>query len=220
MPEVSVPRPLQTVSAVEALAAALRDAIFEGELAPGERLREQALADSYGVARHTLRAALRLLAADGLVQIERNRGASVATLDAEQLVELFELRAALEVEAARLALDRGDGRLPPEVHEAAARLSTAARRQGARWAEVGAAHDALHRAIVVASASPRIVAAHGALTGELQLFVIRIQPAWSGRRMAAEHEALVSDLEREGPEVLRRHIAEGLRTLVPASSSR
>ena len=218
MPELGAARPLQTVSAVDALAAALREAIFEGELAPGERLREQALADSYGVARHTLRAALRLLAADGLVRIERNRGASVATLDAEQLVELFELRTALEVEAARLALERGDGRLPAEVHDAAARLSTAARRQGARWAEVGAAHDALHRSIVVASHSPRIIAAHGSLTGELQLFVIRIQPAWSGRRMAAGHEALVADLEEEGPEAVRRHIAEGLHTLVPTSS--
>ena len=215
MAEPTSLRPVQTVSAVDALAGALRDAILDGELPPGERLREQPLAETYGVARHTLRSALQQLAADGLVRIERNRGATVATLDAEQLVELFELRMALEVEAARLALERGDGRLPTAVHGAAARLSTVARRSGARWAEVGEAHDALHRSIVAASQSPRIVAAHEALTGELQLFVIQIQPAWSGRRMAAEHEALVAGLEAHGPEVLRAHIDDGLHTLVP-----
>ena len=61
--------------------AALRTRILDGELAAGERLRELELADAYGVARHSLRAALRALAAEGLVTIEPNRGARVASLD-------------------------------------------------------------------------------------------------------------------------------------------
>ena len=69
---------LQRVSTVDAIAAALRTRILDGELAAGERLRELELADAYGVARHSLRAALRALAAEGLVAIEPNRGASVA----------------------------------------------------------------------------------------------------------------------------------------------
>ena len=69
---------LQRVSTVDAIAAALRTRILDGELGAGERLREIELADAYGVARHSLRAALRTLAAEGLVAIEPNRGASVA----------------------------------------------------------------------------------------------------------------------------------------------
>ena len=71
---------LARVSTVDALAAALRTRILDGELAPGERLRELELAEAYGVARHSLRAALRALAAEGLVTIEPNRGARVARL--------------------------------------------------------------------------------------------------------------------------------------------
>src|SRR5204863_358902 len=64
-PWMSTPRPLELTSTVDALAAALRPRILEGELAAGARLREQELSDDYGVARHTLRAALRALAAEG-----------------------------------------------------------------------------------------------------------------------------------------------------------
>jgi DNA-binding GntR family transcriptional regulator len=205
---------LQVVSAVDALTTELRRAILEGELAPGERLREQPLSDAYDVARHTLRAALRRLEAEGLVEIQRNRGASVAALQPDALVALFELRVALEVEAARLALARGDGVLPTSVHDAASSLAEVARRRGASWGDVGAAHDALHAAIVEASQAPRIVAAYASLASELRLFVLQIRPTWDGPRMATEHLALVAALESEGPEALRSHIAEGLQSLV------
>ena len=71
---------LQRVSTVDAIAAALRTRILDGDLGAGERLRELELAEAYGVARHSLRAALRALAAEGLVVIEPNRGARVAAL--------------------------------------------------------------------------------------------------------------------------------------------
>lgn len=206
---------LRIVSAVDALTTELRRAILAGELAPGERLREQPLSDRYDVARHTLRAALRRLEGEGLVRIERNRGASVARLDDRSLIELFELRAALEVEAARLALARGGGRMPASVHGAAADLADAVGQDDAGWDEVGAAHDALHGAIVAASDSPRIVAAYATLASELRLFVLQIRPTWDGPRMADEHLALVVALEAEGPDALRTHLAEGLHTLVP-----
>jgi len=109
---------LQRVSTVDAIAASLRTRILDGELTAGERLRELELVDAYGVARHSLRAALRALAAEGLVTIEPNRGASVARLTATDVDALFELRAALELEAARLALARHGGKLPKSVHDA------------------------------------------------------------------------------------------------------
>ena len=72
---------LRRVSTVDAIAAALRTRILDGELGAGERLRELELAEAYGVARHSLRSALRALAAEGLVAIEPNRGARVAGLE-------------------------------------------------------------------------------------------------------------------------------------------
>src|SRR5215210_7548014 len=115
-------RRLERASTVDQLAAVLRERILDGDLAPGRRLVERELVEAYDVARHTLRAALRRLEAEGLVQVEPNRGARVAALSAADLGDLFALRLALEREAAHLALERGDGRLPPDVHEAAQRL--------------------------------------------------------------------------------------------------
>ena len=144
------PRPLELTSTVDALAAALRPRILEGELPAGARLREQELSDDYGVARHTLRAALRALAAEGLVTIEPNRGARVASLGIAELHDIADLRIALEVEAAHLARERGDGRLPVEVRERAERLAGICRRKRPPWSTVVDAHDDLHTSIVEA----------------------------------------------------------------------
>jgi DNA-binding GntR family transcriptional regulator len=206
---------LQLVSTVDAIASALRTRILDGELAGGERLREHELAQAYGVARHSLRAALRALAAEGLVTIEPNRGASVAQLDAAGLVPLFELRAALELEAARLALERHGGRLPKPVHDAVRLMAAVCEQPEPPWSAVVEAHDAVHRALVAASQSARIVRAHDALAGELRLFVIGLKPSWPLERMADHHARLLADLEREGPGPLRAHLAEGLASVMP-----
>jgi DNA-binding GntR family transcriptional regulator len=204
------------VSTVETIVAALRQEILEGERPGGQRLIEQELTARYGVARHTLRAALRELAAEGLVRIEPNRGARVTRLSADEIVELYELRTALEVEAARLALERNRGRLPASVHDALATLEAACAERA--WGPINQAHAGLHGAIVHAAESPRIEAAHAALNGELQLFLAQLEPLWSVERMAADHAALVRGLERAGPAVLREHLSESAAALVAAEA--
>jgi DNA-binding GntR family transcriptional regulator len=206
--------PLQRVSTVDALAASLRKRILDAELAPGERLRELELAEAYGVARHSLRAALRALAAEGLVAIEPNRGARVARLGAREIGPLFELRTALELEAAHLALERHGGRLPKPVHDAVRLLAAVCAQPDPPWSAVVEAHDHVHSALVGAAESPRIERAYGALAGELRLFVIALRPAWSLGRMAEHHERLLADLERDGPAPLRAHLAEGRESLL------
>jgi DNA-binding GntR family transcriptional regulator len=206
---------LQRISTVDAVAASLRTRILDGELHAGERLRELELVADYGVARHSLRAALRALAAEGLVTIEPNRGASVARLTAADLGALFELRTALELEAARLALERHDGTLPKSVHDAVRLMAAVCAQPDPPWSTVVDAHDRVHGALVAAARSPRIERAYAALAGELRLFVIQIKPSWSLERMAAHHERLLADLEREGPEPLRTHIAEGRASIAP-----
>jgi DNA-binding GntR family transcriptional regulator len=200
-------------STAELLAADLRREILDGDPAAGERLRERELVERYGVARHTLRAALRQLAGEGLVRIEPHRGATVAKLAPEEVRDLYELRAALELEAAHLALERHGGRLPEPVHAALAALEAACARPEPAWSEVSHAHAGLHGAIVAASESPRIVAAHGALTGELLLFLLQLQPHVEPGRLAADHAALVAALEREGAVVMRGHLRESAETL-------
>lgn len=208
-----MPRPLERVSTVDALAGALRREILDGERPGGGRLIERELCAEFGVARHTLRAALRSLAADGLVRLEPNRGAEVARLDADQVHWLYELRAALELEAAHLALARHGGRLPAAVHDALGALVAACAGPEPAWSQVTDRHLGLHAALVAAAGSPRIAAAHTALAGEMRLLVLQLKPMFSAAGIAEDHVALIADLEREGPVVLRAHLSAAAATL-------
>jgi DNA-binding GntR family transcriptional regulator len=197
---------LERLSAADELAAALRARILEVEIPGGERLREQELSRDYDVARHTVRAALRSLAAEGLVTIEPHRGARVAALGPDEVRGLYELRTALETEAARLALDRHHGRLPADVGDALKPLIAACRRRRPSWGAVVEAHDDLHAVLVRASGSERIAAAHRALDAERRLFLLQLRPSLPLEQLAADHEQLVAGLETHGPDVLRDHL--------------
>ncbi|WP_207484190.1 GntR family transcriptional regulator [Arenibaculum pallidiluteum] len=94
----------------EATKARLRDelenAILTGSLLPGQRLDEVSLAKRFGVSRTPIREALRQLETAGLVEIRPRRGAVVAELGTERLVQMFEVMAGLEGVAGRLAARR------------------------------------------------------------------------------------------------------------------
>jgi DNA-binding GntR family transcriptional regulator len=217
---MSAPEPLRRASTVDQLAGLLRVRILDGDLAPGRRLVERELVEAYDVARHTLRAALRRLEGEGLVRVEPNRGARVADLSHDDLADLFALRLALEREAAHLALERGGGRLPAPVHAAAEDLGRVARRRSASWQDVAAAHHRVHEALVASAGAPRIERAYAALSTELDLFLSQLRPVWTRERLGPDHVALVRDLEREGPDALREHMAAALRALHPEPSER
>jgi DNA-binding GntR family transcriptional regulator len=213
------PTPLPRTSVVDELADALRSRILAGGLAPGAPLREEQLSTTYGVSRHTLRAALRILAAESLIQIVPNRGAHVAQLTAADLVPLFELRAALELEACRLALERNDGTLPAPVHDRLDALVRACRAKGSDWSTVTAAHARFHEGLVAASQSPRIEDAYARLATELDLFLAQLQPVWSRRRMIDHHRTLVHALETTGDvTALRCHLEEGRDAVLERSA--
>lgn len=209
--------PAAAGSAVDRLAATLREAILDGDLGGGDRLVEQPLAAGHDAARHTVRAALRTLAGEGLVVVEAHRGARVARLDEAAVRGLYELRTALEVEGARLALHRHGGRLPDAVHAAAEDLAAACRTPRPRWATLTARHGALHHALVRAARSPRLTLAHAALEGETRLFLLQVRPQYAPERLAREHLELVAGLEREGPDVLRAHLRASAAALVDAA---
>jgi DNA-binding GntR family transcriptional regulator len=81
------------------------------------------------------------------------------------------------------------------------------------WGPVNEAHASLHHTIVAAARSPRIEAAHAALSGELRLFLNQLEPLWTREKMAADHIALVEGLERGELDILREHLRESAAAL-------
>lgn len=95
--------------AVDAAYRGIRKAIISGDLRSGERVSESALAERLGVSRTPVREALNRLRNEGLIVLERYRKGYVANFTADDLREIFRLRATLEGEAAReAALRIGD----------------------------------------------------------------------------------------------------------------
>lgn len=84
-----------TRSLPEQIAARLADRILRGAYAPGERIREEALASEFAVSRGPAREALRMLEKDGLITILARRGAMVTKLTVDEVREIFEIRAVL-----------------------------------------------------------------------------------------------------------------------------
>jgi DNA-binding GntR family transcriptional regulator len=82
----------------------LREAILEGTIPPGSRLRQEDLAAAFGTSRIPVREALHLLEFEGLTRSEPRRGFTVTELDADQIEEVYDLRIVLETHALQLAI--------------------------------------------------------------------------------------------------------------------
>lgn len=85
----------------------LRELIVQGELKPGEHVNEQPIAERLGVSRTPVRAALNILASEGFLTYHPNRGYFVRRFDLSEIMDAYEVRAALEALAARRAAERG-----------------------------------------------------------------------------------------------------------------
>ncbi len=92
--------------APEQVTARLRQAIATGALRPGERLNQADLAERLGVSRMPIREALRRLDAEGLVTLQPYKGAIVASMSADELNEIYEMRIALEELALRRSVPK------------------------------------------------------------------------------------------------------------------
>lgn len=106
----------------------LRDAILQGQLVPGERLREQDWCEQLQVSRSTLREALRTLEAERLIVIEPHRGPSVAAMDEASARDLYAMRGLLEGYAAREFARHADDAQLAKLKAAVEALRTKARR--------------------------------------------------------------------------------------------
>lgn len=101
---IQVNGPIPAAQARSIIEESLREAILDGRLPCGTALRQQTLADLFGVSRMPVREALRQLEAQSLLNVVQHKGAVVAALINNNAVETYALRAVLEAFALRLSI--------------------------------------------------------------------------------------------------------------------
>jgi DNA-binding GntR family transcriptional regulator len=167
----------------------LRDAIVDGTLTPGERLRDQDLAAWLGVSRTPVREALLRLGQAGLVQAAPGRSTTVATLDARAIRDAQAVVAAMH----RLAVEQAVPQLGPADLEAMAqandRFADALRRGDAEAAV--AADDAFHAVAVRAAANTAIESVLDQFTPVLRRLERLRFGSLSGRASVALHARII-----------------------------
>jgi len=190
----------------------LNDAIVSGELRPGSKLSEPALARQYGVSRGPLREAINRLQGRHLVTRTAHFGARVAELSPEILEETFIVREALEGMAARQAAQNCSDDDIAALHRAYARHVSAAK-QGGEGPVWRSADEDFHMLIARASGNPMLVRL---LTGDFYQLVRfyrsqLVHVRGRGARTVAEHRRILEAIEDRDGELaelhMRRHIA-------------
>jgi DNA-binding GntR family transcriptional regulator len=193
----------------EAVAERLRDLIVEGVLAPGAHLNERVLCERLGVSRTPLREAFRTLAGEGIVELQPNRGAVVATLSREDVEHAFELMAALESLAGGLAATRATGAERDELRALHFEMLAAhARRDLPTYYRL---NSTIHRRLVACARNPVLAETYARLNARLQSLRFRSnlnRDKWDAA--VAEHAAMIEALDAGDGErlatVLREHL--------------
>jgi DNA-binding GntR family transcriptional regulator len=98
----------------------LKDEILNGVLPPGIQLRQEAVAEKYGVSRAPVREALHQLESEGLLTSELHKGAFVSNRSLDEVEEMLDIRQALEMQALKLAVPR----ITPQIIEDARKILT------------------------------------------------------------------------------------------------
>lgn len=190
----------------------IRDAIFDGTLAAGERLKEIDLAERFGLGRTPVREALLVLGTEGLVTGEPNRGARVRSYTFDELTDLFGLRAHLESYAARNAATRITDEQLESLRASCDRYDGLLERQDS----VGLGEENLrfHYAIAHAGGSAKLL---GFVRASIEVpLVYQSFHAFTnadGANSAEMHRRIVSALGAHDPEraelVMKEHILQG-----------
>lgn len=189
-------------------AARIRDAIVEGRLPAGSRLKEDVLAQELDISRTPIREALRTLEAEGLVILESMRGAAVRSYSAQELDDLYSLRALLEgYVARRAAINITEEQLEIVEKSAARFLRLSKRRKGVEPRELVQENMLFHGTILEASAHPRLT---GMVRNLIQLPLVYKAYIWYSHEQTVLSGHYHSQLAR----VLRRGDAERAELLM------
>jgi DNA-binding GntR family transcriptional regulator len=170
----------------------LRKQIITGELAPGVRLVENAIADELGVSRGPVRVAIRQLEREGFVVVSPRRGASVADVSAPEALECYEVRIALEALAASLAAER-------RTEEDLASMRAVLRKGDEmlvsdRWDVLAQLNNDFHVALAMASRNTQLVLLMGQYAKRIAWMFAR-SAEQRGQAAWAEHAGIVAAVE-------------------------
>ena len=211
--------PLARPSLHEELVTRLRQAIVEGSLEPGAKVPERELCENLGVSRTPLREALKVLANEGLVILESNRGARISNVTMEELEAAFPVIAVLEGLAGELACERASD---DEVAQIVARHRDMFRHYdaGDRPAYFQANHD-IHAALMAAARNPVLAQHYSMLSSRVER--ARLLANVSDSRWAQaveEHRGIMEAVEsRDGQRLstlLKAHLNNKLVALKAA----
>lgn len=192
-------------------------AIFKGEMRGGDRLIEEELAMKLGVSRTPIREALGELASIGVIRIKPNHGAVVRPFGPKQLIEIYQIRRLLEVEATRLAQRNIDPRALQEIRDETQRLADS-ESHGKRWSEQALDLDERFHDLLSKSAGSERLAQE---ITRYRALVMTVGDAVGNRLQAhehnmAEHTAIIDHLLANRPDdaaaAMGKHIDRAAET--------
>jgi DNA-binding GntR family transcriptional regulator len=190
---------VRRATTAQQLADGLTERILAGAFAPGDRLRESAIAAEVGVARNTIREAVRILELSGLVRYEVNRGAVVISPTQENVETLYTARERLETAAAARTPSTEQMGTITAAFDA---LVTAADSHDAR--RIVEADLAFHASIVALLESSRLDEYYAELTQELRFYLmvlsIEDHEFENPSVVLAEHEVILTALRSGDPD--------------------
>ncbi|KAF0674670.1 GntR family transcriptional regulator [Profundibacterium mesophilum] len=198
----------------------LRRMILEETLAPGAKISEKQLTEQFGVSRTPLREALKVLAAEGLLELVPNRGTVISVQTTADLREIFPVLAVLEGLAGETAAIAATGAELGAVADQTALLRQAFEAEDRpRYFEI---NKRIHNRILEASRNPVLIRSHALLAwrAERARYRANLTPErWS--RAVAEHEAISAALSRrdaaDAGALMKAHILAKLETLAGAA---
>lgn len=204
---------------------ALSDDIVSGELKPGEKLSEVWLAERFGVSRMPVREALIELRRRGMVRVIPQVGTFVTEVAPDLVASQFEVREALEVEAARLSASRRDAADIERLRDILERMRGEAENGSAK--KYIALDVDFHAAIFDSAANGPLKEHYDLLMGTLHReFMSLLVSSVEGRtvRSLAEHVAVLDAIVSGDPELagnrMRAHVVSGKNELQEAMSRR
>ena len=171
----------------------MRAALAAGEIRPGEPIGIDAWSERLGVSATPVREALRILQAEGLIEISPHRVVSVASLSPEDIAEIYALRAAAESLAARFAAERVTPELIRALREAYEAMTVAA--ADPTLAAFTTAHDAFHRTIYDGSRTRYVRRTCYNLWSVARWHAVWSQPG-RVQKSLREHRALLAAIEK------------------------
>lgn len=193
----------------EEVVGRVRAMLLDGDIPPGARIPERDLCEKLQISRTPLREALKVLAAEGLVQLLPNRGSRAAKLTDNDMRDLFEVCQGLEALAGELACERITD---AEIADVAAAHAAMARHYGDNdLLQYYRCNRHIHEAIIAAAGNPVLSNLYESVTARIRRarYVTPMTPQrWA--LALQEHEAILNALQRRDSvglaHILRAHL--------------